>query len=129
VLFVELKCLTCLRWGSSCSSPTRVRVLTGPSENRTGIFRVLIWISQIVVVSIVIDPIPLLKLPCSISSQVHKLFFSILLQRCRCFTWKVCLQDMNAWPTCQFRCKNMYANFGITSLEKKTRSYLYLSAG
>lgn len=84
---------TCLGRWSAGPSPTRIRILSRSTKDGSGIARALVGFAQIVVESIVINPVPFLKLTGPISPQADQFLFSILHQWTRSLAQKVILQN------------------------------------
>lgn len=82
---------TCFCRFSTGSSSSRIRKLARATKNGTYILLSRVWHSKIIVVSIVINSVPLLKLSNAIPTEINKLFFSVFPQWLRRFTWKVTL--------------------------------------
>lgn len=90
-LFTKIEFLTRFRRFSSGSPSSGVWILLRATKNSAYILFARVWHPEIIVISIVVNSIPLLELTDAVSAKVNKFFFPILPQWLRCLTWKVTL--------------------------------------
>ena len=69
--------ITCFSRRPASSPPARIRVLRGSTKNGSGGILATIRVAQIIVISVVIDSIPLLQLSGAISLQDEELRLSV----------------------------------------------------